>query len=115
MPVIDEYLDKIDAPQKTELQRVRSIIKKTVPEAEEVISYGMPVFKYKGRYLVGFSPFKAHMSLFPGSGAVEALKDKLAGYTVSKGTIQFTLDHPLPEPLIKEIVLNRLADILRTL
>ena len=111
MTIIDEYLKNMPSPQKAELERVRQIVKKTLPEAEEVISYGMPGFKYKHKYLIGFSAFKDHLSLFPTSHPVEVLKGKLGGYKLSRGTIQFTLDNPVPEDIIKEVVQIRVADI----
>lgn len=111
MSVIDEYLQNVAEPQKSELERVRKIIATTVTDAEEVITYGMPGFKYKGKYLISFSAFKDHMSIFPGSHAIEALQDKLGTYKQLKGTIQFTLDNPLPEALLKEIVTIRMIDI----
>ncbi|HEX7259820.1 MAG TPA: DUF1801 domain-containing protein [Candidatus Saccharimonadia bacterium] len=104
MSVIDEYLNNVSASHKTELERIRSIIHKTVPEAEEVISYGIPAFKYHKKYLIGFAAFKTHMSVFPGSEPVAAVKEKLANFRLSKGTIQFTKEHPIPEPILKEII-----------
>jgi len=111
MSVIDDYLEKIGVPQKSELERIRKIVKQIVPEAEEVISYGMPAFKYKKKYLIGFAVFKDHLSLFPTPGPIGALKDKLSDFKLSKGTIQFTIEKPLTEQLIKEILLIRKADI----
>jgi len=111
MSIIDDYLEKVTGPQRAELERVRRVVKEVVPEAKEVISYGMPGFKYNNKYLVGFAAFKDHMSLFPTSGPVEALKEKLGKFELSKGTIQFTLDNPLPDSLIQEILSQRLADI----
>src|SRR4051812_25778834 len=111
MSVIDEYLDNVSAPQRAELERIRRIVQETVPEAEELISYGMPGFKYQGKYLVGFAAFKDHLSLFPTSRPVEVFEDKLKGFQISKGTIQFTEENPIPEHLIKEILLSRVADI----
>lgn len=64
----------------------------------------MPGFKYRGKYLVSFAAFKDHLSLFPGAEPIEALKDKLTDYETSRGTIQFTLDHPLSDDLLKEIL-----------
>src|SRR4051812_8389153 len=90
--VIDQYLKDVPEPQRAALERVREIIKRTAPEVEEVITYGMPGFKYRKKYLIAFAPFKNHMSLFPGTHPIEAVTDKLDGFTYSKGTIQFTRD-----------------------
>jgi uncharacterized protein YdhG (YjbR/CyaY superfamily) len=111
MSVIDDFLQDIPSPERAELERIRRIVKTTVPDAEETISYAMPAFKYKDKPLVYFNAFKDHMSLFPTSEPTEVLHDKLKDYKVSKGTIQFTLDNPLPEPLIKEILEVRLGQI----
>lgn len=106
MTTVDTYLDNLEKPVRAELQRVRTIVHSTVPEAEECISYGMPVFKYNNQYLIGLAGFKNHMSLFPGSGPIEALRDELEDFKLSKGTIQFTLDNAIPEQLINKVVLS---------
>src|SRR2546430_2045819 len=109
MSVIDDVFKTLPAPQAAELERIRAIVRKAVPEAEEVISYGIPAFKYEGHYLVGFAAYRNHLSLFPGAAPIIALKDKLGAYKLSAGTIQFTLEKPLPEALIKEIIAVRMA------
>jgi uncharacterized protein YdhG (YjbR/CyaY superfamily) len=111
MTKIDEYLAGVPAPQKAELERIRKLVKRLVPVAEETIAYGMPAFKYKKQPLIYFAAFKDHLSLFPTSGPTEELADKLTAYRVSKGTIQFTLDNPLPDALVEEILTARLRAI----
>ena len=105
MTVVDDYLEAVEEPQKSELERIRRIIKQLVPDAEEVITYGMPGFKYKKKYLISFGAFKNHMSVFPGATPVDTLASQLAGYKLSKGTIQVTLEKPLPSKLLQDIVL----------
>src|SRR5215813_12529170 len=104
MTVVEDYLQKLDPPERKALERIRQIIREVAPEAQEVMTYGMPGFKYNGKYFVSFAAFKDHLSLFPGAEPVEFLKDRLKGYKLSKGTIQFTLEQPLPDSLIKEIL-----------
>lgn len=111
MNVVDEYLINLAAPQKLALTNVRRIITQTVPDAEAVFTYGMPGYKYKGKYLISFGVFKDHMSIFPGADAIEAYKDKLAGFKLSKGTIQFTTEQQIPDELIAQIVTHRMHDI----
>jgi uncharacterized protein YdhG (YjbR/CyaY superfamily) len=103
MSVIDNYLYPIAAPKRAELEKIRKL--------EEVISYGMPGFKYEGKYLLGFNAFKDHLSLFPTSEPIEAFKNELTGFTLSKGTIQFTVEHPIPETLVKDIIRHRLVTL----
>jgi len=111
MTVIDTYLENIDSKQRAELERIRTITTKAVPTAEEKISYGMPTMTYKGKNLLHFAAFKDHMSLFPTSGPTEELAAKLKDFKTAKGTIQFTLEKPLPESLILEIIDLRVRDI----
>jgi uncharacterized protein YdhG (YjbR/CyaY superfamily) len=112
MSVVDTYLAELPEPERAELERIRKIVRKFYPEAKEAISYGMPAFKYQGKYLVAYWAFKDHLSIFPTGGVVEALEKKLSGFTTSKGTIQFTLKKPLPETLIAEILQERVRMIL---
>ncbi len=115
MSVIDEYLERVDPLQKAGLGRLRTIVKNIVPEAEEVMSYGMPAFKYKNRILIYFAAFKDHMSLFPASDqAIESIGEDLGKFRTSKGTFQFTTDKPIPEPLLKAFITFRMESIAKT-
>jgi len=111
MSVIDDLLAPLPAAEKAELQRVRALIHTTVPGAKEVMTYGMPGFKYKGKYLISFGAFKDHLSLFPGAEAIQKLSSELGGYATSKGTVQFTIDHPIPDALIAAMLTMNVARI----
>ena len=112
MSEIDDYLAGIEEPDRGALDRIRRMVKETVPESVEGKSYDMPALKYNMRPLIGFVAAKNHLSLFPFSPAViEALRDRLDGFQVSKGTIRFTADHPIPDDLVRDIVNLRLAEI----
>ena len=108
---IDVYLATIDPADAAALARIRGIVHGTVDGVEECISYGMPGFKYKGKYLGGFSAFKKHLSFFPTGRPVEVFKDRLDGFKLSTGTVQFTVDHPIPEDLIREMLQVRVEAI----
>lgn len=111
MDGVNTYLSALSEPNKNELTRIRKLVIQLVPEAEETFAYTMPAFKYKKKPLIYYAAFKDHLSVFPTSGVPEKLKDKLQGFKLSKGTIQFTLDKPLSDDLIKEIVLSRKSEI----
>jgi uncharacterized protein YdhG (YjbR/CyaY superfamily) len=107
---VDAYLAKVPEPARSTLKRVRTTIKAVVPrEATEAISYGMPAFRYNG-FLVGYAAFKQHCSFFPGSGSIlNEYPDQLKGLEISKGTIRFPQDKPLPLALLKSLVKARVA------
>ena len=108
---VEAYLARVPEPARTTLEKVRAAIRSAEPaEATEALSYGMPSFRYKGG-LVAYAAFKNHCSFFPMSLAVLAdMKDELADFQTSKGTLQFPLDKPLPASLIKKIVKARVAE-----
>ena len=87
---------------------MRATIQKAAPAATEAVSYGIPTFKLEGN-LVHFGGFKNHIGFYPGPEAIEAYKKELAGYTCSKGAIQFPNDKSLPLALVKSITQYRVA------
>jgi len=108
---VDEYLARTSEPARSTLKHIRAVIRSIVPkETTEVISYRIPMFKYKGM-LVGYAAFAKHCSLFPtGSGVIEKFAKELTGYRTSRGTIQFPSDKPLPDALLKKIVKQRVKE-----
>lgn len=108
---VDEYSACVPGPARTMLEKMRVMIRSVVPkEAVEVISYGIPAFR-KEKIIVWYAAFSDHCSLFPTAAVIEEFKDELKNYAISKGTIQFPLDKPLPSALIKRIVKARLAEL----
>jgi uncharacterized protein YdhG (YjbR/CyaY superfamily) len=101
---VNQYIASKPKAVQSILKRVRSTIRKAVPAAEEVISYQLPTYKLNGRPVIYFAGWKQHYSLYPANDpVVAALKDELAPYEVSKGTIRFPLSEPVPVNLIERI------------
>ena len=104
---VDEYMAELPEKEKTVLSNLRKTIKATAPKADEVIGYGMPGYKYHGM-LVYFAAFKNHCSFFPGTAMLGKFEDEVKPYQTSKGTLQFTVDKPIPATLVKKIVKERM-------
>lgn len=101
---VDEYIARQPENVQAVLRRVRSIIRKALPGAEEVISYQIPAYRLHDRCVIYFAGWKQHYSLYPASaGLVAAFRKDLAPYPVSKGTIRFPLGRPVPGTLIAGI------------
>jgi len=101
---VDEYIASQPEAVANVLKRFRSIIRRALPGAEEVISYQIPAYKLHGSAVLYFAGWKKHYSLYPATGRlVEEFKDDLAPYEVSKGTIRFPLSAPIPVKLIERI------------
>jgi uncharacterized protein YdhG (YjbR/CyaY superfamily) len=106
---VDEYLARVPEPARSTLNKVRAVIRAALPaEATDVISYRIPAFKYR-TVLIWYAAFADHCSLFPTAAVIEKFKDELTAYRVSKGTIQFPVDKPLPAALLKRMVKLRLG------
>jgi uncharacterized protein YdhG (YjbR/CyaY superfamily) len=104
LKTVDEYIAAQPEVAQAVLGRVRSIIRKALPRAEEVISYRIPAYKLAGRVVLYFACWKQHYSLYPaGERLRAAFKDQLASYMLSKGTIRFPLSEPVPVKLIGRI------------
>jgi uncharacterized protein YdhG (YjbR/CyaY superfamily) len=109
---VDEYIASQPEALRALLERVRSTIRKALPDAEEVISYKIPAYKLHGRAAIYFAGWKQHYSIYPaGERLVAAFKDKLALYEVSKGTIRFPLSQPVPVRLIERIAKFRAKEV----
>src|SRR5882672_7609074 len=92
---VDEYISTFPASTKKILKDLRKTIKQAAPDAEELISYNMPAFKQEG-VLVYYAGYKGHIGFYPVSSGIAAFKKELSGYELSKGTVRFPLDKPIP-------------------
>ncbi len=108
---VDEYIASFPTDTQVVLSMLRKIITEVVPDAEEVISYNIPAYKYHG-FLIYFSAYKEHYSLSfrPDSAVFKTFKKELAEFKQSKSTIQFPYTKPLPVELIRAIVKLRASE-----
>ena len=101
---IDEYIAGFPNDVQEILETIRITIRKAAPDAEETISYQIPTFTLKGRYLVYFAAYKKHIGLYPAPLGNAEFKEQLSVYGAGKGTAKFPLDKPIPFGLIRKIV-----------
>lgn len=106
---IDEYIAGFDGEVKKRLSKMRTIVKKHAPLAEEAMVYGIPTFRLNGN-LVHFAGFKGHIGFYPTPSGILAFKKQLSDFEHAKGSVKFPLDRPLPEKLIAEILRFRVGE-----
>lgn len=107
---VEAYLAALPEAQRAALEKLRRTIKAAAPDADEVISYRMPMFKHHGP-LVGLAAFPNHCGVYVMSPAVmDAHNDELKTYDTSKGTIRFPASKPLPAALVRKLVKARIAE-----
>lgn len=109
----DDYIKSFPKDVRQRLEQIRTIIKNTAPDAEESISYGMPAYKLKGKPLVYFAAFKNHIGFYATPSGHSEFAKELSKYKQGKGSVQFTLDKPLPLGLITKIVKFRVKENLQ--
>jgi uncharacterized protein YdhG (YjbR/CyaY superfamily) len=109
---IDEYIAQFPEEVQKKLKELRKEIKAAAPNAEERISYQMPTFRLKSN-LVHFAAYKNHIGFYPTPGGIKAFEHELSVYEVSKGTVRFPINKPLPMELISKIVKFRVVEDLK--
>lgn len=110
---IDEYISGYPKETQKLLAQFRATVIKAAPDAEEVISYGIPAFKFNG-LLVWFAAHSKHIGFYPRVSAIKAFSKELSAYKGAKGSVQFPIDQPLPLGLIRKIVKFRMKENLES-
>jgi uncharacterized protein YdhG (YjbR/CyaY superfamily) len=106
---VDEYIAQFPEEIQLILDRIRSVIKESAPDAVEKISYKMPAYFSNGR-LIYFSVNKRHIGIYPLTSGMEASIEGLSAYKGTKSSIHFPLDKPMPYELLSKIVKYRVAE-----
>lgn len=108
---IDEYRARAKPKQRAVLEKLRQTIHTIAPNLEEGISYGRAGFKLNGRPLVYFGAWANHCAFYPANAALaKEFQGQLKNFKMSKGTIRFTPDKPLPAALVRKLVEARIAE-----
>jgi len=103
---VDEYIASQSAEVQSRLRELRAAIQSAVPRATEVISYGIPTYRLNGR-IVSIGAAKHHCALY--GTPMDLFAEELRGFHTLKGTVQFPLDQPVPESLVRKLVLAKLT------
>ena len=112
MGVFSDLIASTDGETRVVLEEVLDRALDLVPEAVEDLSYGTPALRYRGSPLIGVKVSAKHLSLYPFSpDGVAAVSSRLRGYSISKGTIRFSAEQPLPTDVLDDIVELRRAEI----
>jgi uncharacterized protein YdhG (YjbR/CyaY superfamily) len=106
---IDEYIANFPKDVQAILQKIRKVIKKAAPDAQETINYQMPTFTLNGN-LVHFAAFEKHIGFYPTPTGIEKFKKEIDAYKNAKGSVQFPLDQPIPYDLISRITEFRVME-----
>ena len=113
MATFHQYVESVTDPaSRAALRHAWDVAAAAAPGAVEGASYGMPALKLGGSPLFSVRATAKHLSLYPFSPPVlEALADRLTDFKRSKGSVQFSAEHPIPDDVLREIVALRAAEI----
>ena len=112
MPAVDDYFSSLDASARAAFEHIRDLVMEMAPAAEQGTSYGMAAFRYNQKPLLAFRAARQHLSIFPfSSRVVDAVRDQLTAFELSRGTIRFTAASPLPDQVVRDIVRYRIQEI----
>lgn len=103
---VDSFIANSHKEARPILKELREIIKSTIPEADEGISYNVPFYKFHGVH-VGFSAFKNHATFGIGADVFQTKEREMLekkGYKTGKETIQIKYDQKVPATEIKKLL-----------
>jgi uncharacterized protein YdhG (YjbR/CyaY superfamily) len=106
---VTEYINAAPKEAQEKLREMRDCIRESAPGATESLKWGMPAFSYQ-RILVAFAAHKHHIGFYPTPSAVKAFAKDLSKFATAAGSIQFSLEKPLPVPLIRKITAFRVRE-----
>lgn len=111
MTAVDDYLASLPEDRHAALARLRALVHTAYPEATEKISYGMPTFVVDGHAIGGFLSHRDFLSWYPHSGStLTTLADRLGTRKRTKSALHFTVEDPLPDDLVEELLTARRAE-----
>lgn len=109
---VDEYLAALPEPKRTTLGIVRDRVREILPQAEEGLTRGVPMYRVNGKSVAGFVAFAKHLTFSPQSAeAIDAVRDALGDFVVAKASFQFAVDAPLETDLLRRLIAARLAQL----
>jgi uncharacterized protein YdhG (YjbR/CyaY superfamily) len=108
---VDEYINQLPEIAQTKLKELRAILRKTAPEANEILKWGKPAFEMK-TILFAYSAHKSHLTFVPTGPAMKPFENEMSDYSVNKDSIKFKYKEPLPGLLIEKIAKYRVEDVL---
>lgn len=107
---VDSYIESFSDDIQEKLICLRRLIKENVPEANEVIAWGVPTYNLNG-FLVQFAAYKKHIGFYTSPRTLQHFQRQLKGYkTNSKNTLHLPINQDLPIELLKEMILYKVRE-----
>ncbi|MFV0435371.1 MAG: iron chaperone [Leucobacter sp.] len=107
----DAYIAAAPEHFQPALRQLRALLARTLPEAEEIVSYNMPGFRFNGSIVAGYAAFSKQCGLYLHPEAIAAHAEEIAaaGLKPTKTGITFTPRKPIPDDLAERLARASLA------
>lgn len=104
----DTYIAAAPITLQPQLAFVREHLKQALPDAKEVIQYGMPGFVLGDEVVAGYGAFSKQCGLYVSKGAISTHLDEIAdaGLKASKTGVTFSPSKPISAALITALALE---------
>jgi uncharacterized protein YdhG (YjbR/CyaY superfamily) len=106
---VDAYISSFPKATQVLLSQMRTLIRTHAPQAQEMISYGMPAYKLNGA-LVYFAGYDKHIGFYATPTGHQEFASEFSRYKTGKGSVQFPVNEPLPADLIARVVEFRVKE-----
>jgi uncharacterized protein YdhG (YjbR/CyaY superfamily) len=98
------YLDELPEDRRKALSKLRTLIRKVAPDADEGMEYGMIGYSM-GTPLIHLASQKGYMALYVGGdGPLDSYRDRLGKLNCGKGCIRFRKLDDLPLDVVSDIL-----------
>ena len=101
----DAYIAAAPEPFRPLLKRLRTLLSRALPEAEEIVAYNMPGFRIGGSIVASYAAFSKQCGLYflPDAISDHAEEIAAAGLKASKTGITFSSSTAIPDELIERL------------
>jgi len=109
---VEQYFNAQPEKTKNALLELKKCILKVQPNATELFNYNIPAYALvengKREQQIMIAGYKKHVGLYPHPTTMEKFDEELSEYKRGKGSVQFSLDKPIPKNLIERMIKYRL-------
>lgn len=104
----DAYIAAAPEPLRPFLKRLRALLARTLPDAEEIIAYGMPGYRIGETVIAGYAAFGKQGGLYVAPEAIAAHADDIASANLkaTKTGVTFSPTRPIPDALVETLAIR---------
>jgi uncharacterized protein YdhG (YjbR/CyaY superfamily) len=104
----DAYIAAAPEPFRPALHELRAGLSRALPDAEEVMMYGMPGFRIGETIVAGYAAFSKQCGLYVDPGAIAAHADEIASLKLkaTKTGVTFSVGKPITPELVGKLAVS---------